>query len=89
MLALVFALFTCTWLPLEAQSVIQNVTIPIQCVAQNYAQMVTTRCVSDLKDTSDRNANMFAKNTVTTDTVLHLATLCVVMSQCFNGDSEG
>ena len=64
MLALVFGICTCSWLPLEAQDVIQNATIPIQCVAQNYAQMVTTRCVSDLKDTSDRNANMFAVNTV-------------------------
>ena len=63
-LALVFGISTCSWLPLEAQDVIQNGTIPIQCVAQNYAQMVTTRCVSDLKDTADRNANMFAGNTV-------------------------
>ena len=64
MLALVFGVCTCTWLPLEAEGVLQNVTIPIQCVAQNYAQIVTTRCVSDLKDTSDCNADMFADSTV-------------------------
>jgi len=70
-LALAFGVCTCTWLPLEAEAVLQNVTIPIQCVAQNYAQIVTTRCVSDLKDTSDRNADMFADRTVKTGIALH------------------
>eukprot|EP00656_Telonema_subtile_P049577 TRINITY_DN6198_c0_g4_i1.p1 TRINITY_DN6198_c0_g4~~TRINITY_DN6198_c0_g4_i1.p1 ORF type:complete len:2110 (-),score=325.82 TRINITY_DN6198_c0_g4_i1:69-6398(-) len=48
----------CVLPPLGSYSVMNNVTITSQCIAQNYAQLVTSRCMADLQGTVERSADM-------------------------------
>ena len=43
---------------------VNNVTTPIQCVAQNYAQMVTSRYMGDLEGSIQRSADMLTNGLV-------------------------
>ena len=64
-LAIVLLPCACFWLPTEAYAVLNNATNPMQCVAQNYAQLATSRVVSELTDTTQRNADMFTRGVIT------------------------
>lgn len=64
MFSLVLVVTTSIWLPQEAHGVINNVTTSIQCVAQNYAQMVTSRYMVDFEGSIQRNADMLANGVV-------------------------
>ena len=39
--------------------------VSIQCQAQNYAELVTSRIIADMIDTTDRNVEMFANSVMT------------------------
>ena len=64
MLSLVLVVTTAIWLPGESHGVINNVTTSIQCVAQNYAQMVMSRYMVDFEGGIRRNADMLANGVV-------------------------
>lgn len=64
LLILVMLVTSCALLPVGSYNVMSNTTVASQCVAQNYAQMATTRWVSDLQDTVQRNAHMLKNNVV-------------------------
>ena len=64
LIAFSFLGFTCAYLPHEAYHVMSNTTAQMHCVAQNYAQMMTSRCVSGLQGNVERNAQLFQANVV-------------------------
>ena len=64
MFSLVLVVTTSMWLPQEAHGVINNVTTSIQCVAQNYAQIVTSRYMVDFEGSIQRNADMLTNGVV-------------------------
>ena len=64
LLTLCLLISSCVFTPLASYNVISNTTVSAQCAAQNYAQIVTTRVVSDLQDSVERNANMFKNDVI-------------------------
>jgi hypothetical protein len=59
-----FATSTCVWLPIEAHQVMSNTTNVMQCAAGSFAQIVTSRLVSQLQSSCNRSANMLKNNVV-------------------------
>ena len=64
MLSLALMVCSSIWLPREAHGVVNNVTTSIQCVAQNYAQMITSRYMFDFEGYIQRSADLLANDVV-------------------------
>ena len=63
-LLLTFVSVSCFWLPIEAYSVMSNTTTAMHCAAQNFAHMVTARCLTQLQSACQRNADMLKNGVV-------------------------
>lgn len=64
LLSYALLLFVSVWPTLEAYQVVNNITTAQQCVAQNYAELATNRCLGKLQGSSQQFADMFDNNVV-------------------------